>query len=70
MCFSLCWAEPEEPDHDDEPVGGAVLVRPQAGLDPRGTVQTYSLAAQNRARILKLLWNPRIDSKEPIPPAV
>ena len=28
--------EPEEPDHDDQPVGGAVLVRPQAGVGARG----------------------------------
>ncbi len=71
--FSLCdfhFAEPEEPDYDDEPVGGAVLVRPQASLDPRGTVQTLVLLHRNRARIFKVLRSPRIDSKEPIPPAV
>ena len=34
--FSLCLSELEEPDHDDEPVGGAVLVRLQAAVGPQG----------------------------------
>ena len=29
-------SESEEPDHDDQPVGGAVLARLQAGLGARG----------------------------------
>ena len=28
--------EPEEPDHDDQPVGGAVLEGLQAAVGPRG----------------------------------
>ena len=31
---SLCFSEPEEPDHDDQPVGGAVLARLQAPVGP------------------------------------
>ena len=53
--FSLCdfhFAEPEEPDYDDEPVGGAVLVRPQASLDPRGTVQTLVLLHRTEPEFL------------------
>ena len=28
-------SEPEEPDHDDQPVGGAVLARLQVKMGPR-----------------------------------
>ena len=32
----MTFAEPEEPDHDDQPVGGAVLEGLQAAVGPRG----------------------------------
>ena len=50
-------SEPEEPDHDDQPVGGAVLARLQAQVGPAGVrrrqaaprAQRPHLAARHRA---------------------
>ena len=36
-CQHSPFEEPEEPDHDDQPVGGAVLAGLQARVEPRGT---------------------------------
>ena len=36
LTYPLLTSEPEEPDHDDQPVGGAVLARLQAAVGPRG----------------------------------
>ena len=54
---SLCFSEPEEPDHDDQPVGGAVLAGLQAQVGPGGVrrgapaprAQRPHLAAGHRA---------------------
>jgi hypothetical protein len=36
MLHILSLSEPQEPDHDDKPVGGAVLVRLQTAVGSQG----------------------------------